>query len=730
MKAFCVVWLGAGIAACSPLPEEAVHDSGSAKNDAVKSALARFEGVQVLGVQDDVPSFIRGNFGRVPQVSAQRARDAGEDVRAVLRDLAPVFRLNDSDLVFRKQSVDEQGHRHLRFRQLHQGLPVIGGELVLHVDPEGRVYAANSSARGGTAVSVEVKVAPEVAAKVAVSGSRAEQALVDGPAERVFLRPEGDEALHLAWQVRVKGERDGMPSDDLVYVDAKDGVLLAVHPRIHSGLNRRMYDARNTTTLPGTELMPPYADPVVATNYSHLGTVYNCYNSLFGRDSINNAGAQLISTVHYSRNYVNAFWNGTQMVYGDGDGVNASNLANSLDVTAHELTHAVTEYESDLIYSGESGGLNESLSDIFGAVCEWYGDGQGPILPRYWIVGDDVWTPNIPNDGLRYMNNPTQDGDSLDYYPDYSSGVDVHYSSGISNLAFYLLSQGGTHPRGKTSTVVAGIGIEKAARIFYKANVDILLPSSNFEAAKLATEQTAFQLGYDAATIQSVTNAWLAVGVGIAVPPPGPLPLQNDVPVKGLESPTGETKHYFFDVPAAGACGQPMVGNLTFSISGGTGDADLYVKSGSPPTTSSYDCRPYLSGNNETCTFNNPPPGSRWYVMLRPYAPYFGVELKVTYTRTDTRSGSVAVGQEVQYGPYCALTGTKLKVLMTGAGDPDLYVRWSAPPNVNAYDCRPYVSGAAETCELTYPPVVSQAYLMVRGFTAGTYALTITQTPP
>ncbi|MFP2913726.1 M4 family metallopeptidase, partial [Pyxidicoccus sp. 3LFB2] len=189
-------------------------------------------------------------------------------------------------------------------------------------------------------------------------------------------------------------------------------------------------------------------DPVVNTNYDHLGTVYNCYSSLFGRDSYDNLGKVLISTVHHRVNYVNAFWDGTQMVYGDGDGVNASNLANSLDVTAHELTHAVTDTESDLIYSGESGGLNESMSDIFGAVCEWYGDGASDVSARHWLIGDDVWTPSIPNDALRYMNSPTLDGDSLDYYPDYSAGTGVHYSSGISNLAFYLLSQGGTHPRG------------------------------------------------------------------------------------------------------------------------------------------------------------------------------------------------------------------------------------------------------------------------------------------
>ncbi|NMO15092.1 peptidase M4 [Pyxidicoccus fallax] len=512
-----MAWLGAGIVACSSPTEEAPRDTGSAKDADVKSALARFKRAEVLGVQDDVPYFVRGDLGRVPPVSELRAREAGEDVRGLLNDLAPVFRLRGNDLVFRKQSLDEQGHRHLRFRQHHQGLPVIGGELVVHVDSQGLVYAANGSARGGPTASTDVKVAPEVAAKVAVSGSRAEPAFVDGPAERVFLRPEGEKELHLAWQVRVKGQRDGMPSDDLVYVDAKDGVLLAVHPRIHSARNRRVYSANNGTSLPGTlrrsEAGAPTGDSHVDQNFDRLGDAYNCYKTVFNRDSYDNAGATLISTVHYRSRYVNAYWDGTQLVYGDGDGVNSSELGKDLDVTVHELTHAVTERESDLIFSGESGGLNESISDIFAGICESWTRGWATDADVFKI-GEDIWTPGIPGDALRYMSDPTQDGDSLDYYPDYTSGTDVHYSSGISNLVFTLLAKGGTHPRGKTAIHVTAIGVEKAARIFYKANTDLFTPSTSFPQARTATQQAAVQLGYDSNTVDSVTNAWAAVGVG------------------------------------------------------------------------------------------------------------------------------------------------------------------------------------------------------------------------
>ncbi|NTX59998.1 M4 family metallopeptidase [Myxococcus sp. CA051A] len=673
--------------------------------------------------------FVRRDLGRVPRVFTEKSRATGEDVRGVLNDVASEFRMRGEDLVFRKQNVDEQGHRHLRFQQFHGGLPVIGSALVLHVDSQGAVYAVNGNARGGGRVSREGVIPPENAAQVAVRGSRAEPAMAVGSPKQVFLRPEGDEEMHLAWQVQVEGQRAGIPSKDLVYVDANDGELLAVHPRIHSALNRRIYNGNNASTLPGTlvrgEGQAEHPDPVVNTNYDHLGTVYDCYSELFGRDSIDNAGAALLSTVHHRVAYVNAFWDGTQLVYGDGDGVNASNLANSLDLTAHELTHAVTDHESELIYSGESGGLNESLSDIFGAVCEWYGDGK-VVSPHTWEIGDGIWTPHIPNDALRYMANPTQDGDSLDCYSDYSSGVDVHYSSGISNLAFYLLSQGGTHPRAKTTTVVAGIGIEKAANIFYKANRDILIASSNFEAAKTATEQAAAQLGYDAATITSVSNAWKAVCIGVEVEGPGPTPWLS---MTGLSGSAGSFQHWSLDVPAGRS-------KVTFKVSGGTGDVDLYARFGAPPTTTTYHCRPNLSGNNETCTFTLPQAG-RYHVSLYGRSVFSGVNLTGTfddpplcppwrwpwpwpipvvppppppppwdpiiniadsivghfnYWTVDVPSGQSAV--------TFALSG--------GTGDADLYVNFGTAPTTTAYQCRPYLGGNTETCTLTAP-------------TAGTY---------
>ncbi|MBN1209954.1 MAG: peptidase M4, partial [Myxococcaceae bacterium] len=353
LKTFCAAWLGASLAACGSVQEEPQQVLPSKDAD-IKSALARFDEAQVLGSTDGVPFFIKGRLGQAPRISEQRARQEGDAVRVAMNEIAPAFRLNGDDLLFRKASVDPQGNRHLRFQQTLNGHKVVGGELILHVDQDGLIYAANGSTFRGTDLPTQAKVAPEAALKAAEDGSGASGAIAEGTPTLTYLQPEGSSELRLAWQVRVKGERAGMPADDLIYVDALAGRVLALHPQLHSALNRQVYSANNGTSTPGTlkrsEGQAATGDAHVDMNYDMLGLTYNCYNTLFGRDSYDNAGAALISTVHYSTNYVNAYWDGTQMVYGDGNGVDSIELGKDLDVTVHELSHAVTDVESNLIY--------------------------------------------------------------------------------------------------------------------------------------------------------------------------------------------------------------------------------------------------------------------------------------------------------------------------------------------------------------------------------------------
>jgi len=231
-----------------------------------------------------------------------------------------------------------------------------------------------------------------------------------------------------------------------------------------------------------------------------------------------------------------------QMAYGDGDGNLMAPLASALDVTAHELTHGVTAATANLVYQNEPGALNEAMSDIMGAVCESWRD-QG-ISGRTWLVGEEIFTPAIDGDALRYMADPTRDaalyppaiGGSRDYYPDLYQGTSdnggVHINSGIANLAFSLLVTGGQHPRGKTTLTVPAIGMEQAGKIFYRSLTQGYFSSTtNFIQARAATEVVAQDL-YGPAAKSAVTLAWAAVGVG--QPPP------SDVtpPIVKIVSPT------------------------------------------------------------------------------------------------------------------------------------------------------------------------------------------------
>jgi len=517
--------------------------------------------------------------------------------------------------------------------------------------------------------------------------------------------------------------------NNLVFVDANSGKIALVAPQVNTLLSRKVYTANNGSTTPGTlkrsEGQAATGDSALDTNYDLLGYTYDCYKTNFNRDSFDGAGATYISTVHYSTNYVNAYWDGTQMVYGDGDGVNSISLAIDGDVTVHELTHAVTERTSNLTYSGQSGGLNEAMSDTFGAICQSWKSGTWSTAADIWKVGEYVWTPGTAGDALRYMDDPAKDGASLDWAPDYS-GQDVHYTSGPPNLAFALLSKGGTHPRGKSTNVVTGIGVQKAGQIWFKANTTLFTASTTYAQAKTYTEQAASQLGYVQADIDSVTAAWNAVGVGIVVPPPPTVTLTNGVAKTGLSGSTGAKTYYKLTVPA----GQT---SLTFTQSGGTGDSDMYVRFGAAPDASTYDCRPYASGNAESCPFTNPAAGD-WYVMLNAYATYSGVSLVGTYS--GSTGGGTVLTNGVATAAYSGSAGvmkcftlsvpagkTSLVFNQVGAtgttGDADLYVRSGAAPTTTTYTCRPYLSGNTETCTIS-APAAGTWYACSNGYTAYT----------
>lgn len=331
------------------------------------------------------------------------------------------------------------------------------------------------------------------------------------------------------------------------------------------------------------------------------GVVHDMYTAYTGAAPLNQV---LVMKVHYGNNYENAFWDGSSMTFGDGASTFYPLVA--LDVTSHEISHGYTEQHSNLAYSGQSGGMNEAYSDIAGEAAEYYDRGSNDFL----VGSDIVKTSAGIGDALRYMCNPTQDGGSIDNAADYYNGLDVHYSSGVYNKAFCVLA--------KTS----GWDTVKAFKAFARANALYWTASSNFNSGACGVASAATDLGYSAT---DVAAAFTAVGVTCSTGGGGGgTQLQNGVAKTGLAGSSGTELSYTV-VIAAGAS------NLSIVTSGGTGDADLYVKFGSAPTTSSYNCRPYLNGNNETCTFAAPQAGT-YYVKVRGYTTFSGVSLKATWT--------------------------------------------------------------------------------------------------
>ncbi|WP_454010352.1 M4 family metallopeptidase [Aeromonas sp. Marseille-Q7275] len=304
--------------------------------------------------------------------------------------------------------------------------------------------------------------------------------------------------------------------------------------------------------------------------------------------------------VHYSRNYENAFWDGSQMTFGDG--ATTFYPLVSLDVAAHEVSHGFTEQNSGLVYSGQSGGINEAFSDMAGEAAENYMKGSND-----WLVGAQIFKGN---GSLRYFEDPTRDGSSIGHASDYYDGIDVHHSSGVYNRAFYLLAN------------TSGWQTRKAFEVFVLANRLYWGPNTSFDQGACGVTRAATDLGYN---LSDVAAAFSAVGVNAscgATPQPGNV-LQNGVAVTNLTATKGGKLNYTIEVPAGRS-------QLVVTSSGGSGDADLYVKFGSVPTSSSYDCRPYKSGNAETCTLNSPKAGT-WHVQLSGFSAFSGVSLKASY---------------------------------------------------------------------------------------------------
>jgi bacillolysin len=423
---------------------------------------------------------------------------------------------------------DEAGTTHTRLDQVINGIPVFGHQMIVH-EKNGDVAGITGSFKNLKADAAKASISSTKAIDAATAGLTVDST---PKAELVYL-PEGDEAK-LAYKVSFSAIFGEEPARADVFVSAVDGSILKTINKLEhtaavgsgkgvlgdtKSLNTnykngtyyledvskpmtgiiRTRDMKNRTSLiydmtdADNVWNTTYQAAAVDAHY-YAGVTYDWYKNNVGRNSIDGNGMSLESLVHYGKNYNNAFWNGTYMVYGDGDGTNFIAFSGSVDVVAHELTHGVTEHTSGLIYQDQSGALNESWSDAMAAVIE----------NKNWLVGEDIYTPGIPGDALRSMENPNAYGDP-DHMSEYvyttSDNGGVHTNSGIPNKAFYNFA-----------TAIGSRSI--AGKVWYTASRDYMTPNTNFSGARAATLQAVAALyGSGSSYYTALENAWSAVGV-------------------------------------------------------------------------------------------------------------------------------------------------------------------------------------------------------------------------
>jgi Zn-dependent metalloprotease len=296
--------------------------------------------------------------------------------------------------------------------------------------------------------------------------------------------------------------------------------MLAAMAGTTAALKRTIYDAGNEQSLPGdvvrTEGSPASGDESVDEAYDGLGATYELFSEEFNRNSIDDAGLPLVATVHFDEDYDNAFWNGSQMVFGDGDGTLFTRFTASVDVIGHELSHGVTEIEAGLVYQGQSGALNESVSDVFGSLVKQYALKQ-TADEADWLIGAQLFLePGPDRQAIRSMKAPgtayndnvlgkdPQPARMADYVVTVQDNGGVHINSGIPNHAFYL-----------AAVAIGGNAWERAGKIWYDTLLDARLkPKSTFRAfAKLTRSNAEKLFGAGSDEAKAVIQAWKDVGV-------------------------------------------------------------------------------------------------------------------------------------------------------------------------------------------------------------------------
>ncbi|MHB9759699.1 M4 family metallopeptidase [Streptomyces sp. BYX5S] len=497
-------------------------------------------------------------------LSASARATALKDAQTEAATTARQLKLADGEkLVARDVVKDADGTTHTRYERTFNGLPVLGGDLVVHTARNGDVKGSTTARKGSISVAstdaatgtATAKKSAKSAAEDSVKGAAADSV------RKVVWAADTRRAPVLAYETVVTGtQTDGTPSELHVITDAADGgTVLYQYQAIENGTGvseysgtvtvgstasasggydlvdggrggHRTYDLNGGTSGTGTlfhDADDTWGDGTVANRQTAAvdaaygaAETWDFYKESLNRSGIAGDGKAAYSRVHYGNAYVNAFWSDSCFCMTYGDGIDNKNPLTSLDVAGHEMSHGLTAATAGLKYSRESGGLNEATSDILGTAVEFHAANSADVGD--YLVGEKI---DINGDGtpLRYMDKPSKDGASADYWSRSTARLDVHYSSGVANHFFYLLSEGsgaktinGVSYNSPTynGSSVTGIGRDKAVQIWYKALSTYMTSSTDYAGARTATLQAASDLyGASSAERSAVAAAWTAVNV-------------------------------------------------------------------------------------------------------------------------------------------------------------------------------------------------------------------------
>lgn len=478
------------------------------------------------------------------------------------------------DFVLIRKENDNLGHIHYRYQQTLNGKPIEDAIWIAHTKGA-KIYALNGLIFDKISPESTAALSEETALEKAKASVGATVYKWEIPAEEAHLKwetgnqdatyfPKGElvyvssnyqfnaASYHLAYKFNIYAHTPLSRAE--IYVDANTGEVLRQNEIIHHvdepgtahtaysgdreiiadsfggeyrlrdgtrGDGVRTFDLNNSTSHGGAvdfidddndwNNINPQLDEYATDAHWGAEMTYDYFLLEHGRNSIDNTGFQLNSYVHYGVNYFNAFWDGTRMTYGDGNGGSVTPLT-SIDIAGHEVTHGLTTFTAGLIYYAESGALNESFSDIFGAAIERYARPED----YNWLLGEDIGTH------FRSMSNPNSKGDPDTYFGDFWASLmggdsgGVHTNSGVQNFWFYLLTEGGsgTNDNGDAYDVAA-LGIESASAIAFRNLTVYLISSSQYDDARFYSLQAAEDLfGGCSVEVEETANAWYAVGVG------------------------------------------------------------------------------------------------------------------------------------------------------------------------------------------------------------------------